>query len=361
MAVKILPITSLLDKRRLARFEHEARTTSLLEHPNIVPIYNVGCEQGIHYLSMRLIQGQSLSEVINDVRHGKRPLSLTSLLAKELASAQPNTVLAESSRDWHQSESFVRVIVSIIHQAANGLEFAHQQGVVHRDIKPSNLIVDHQGCLSITDFGLALTRAGADLSLSGELIGTLRYMSPEQAFAVRELVDHRTDIYALGATLYEVLSLEPAYPDSDRHKLLMKIRDSEPHPLRTLNRAVDHDLTNIVGKAMEKDVSLRYQTAQEFADDLKSYLDRQPVRARPRSIVQSILRITKRRLAGLLLTLVTTAIVLVLTIGLLTWALWTRQQLRIERDRFQLANATFALDRAIGHLEKGRAISVDSG
>jgi WD40 repeat protein len=165
-------------------------------------------------------------------------------------------------------------------QAAEALEYAHQSGVVHRDIKPANLLLDAQGNVWVTDFGLARIQADAGLTGSRDLIGTLRYMSPEQATGQTRAVDHRADVYALGATLYELLTLEPAYRGEEGRELLRQISNDEPPPLRRLNRAAPPELEVIVGKAMARNREERYGSAQELADDLRRFLDDRPIRAR---------------------------------------------------------------------------------
>src|SRR5262249_25182707 len=145
--------------------------------------------------------------------------------------------------------AFFRTAAGLGMQAAQALEHAHQFGVVHRDVKPANLLVDVRGNLWITDFGLALCQSQAGLTLTGALVGTLRYRSPEQALAKRAVVDHRTDLYSLGATLYELLTLEPAFGGRDREELLRQIAFEEPRPPRRLNAAIPAELATIVLKA----------------------------------------------------------------------------------------------------------------
>src|SRR5205807_5640041 len=168
---------------------------------------------------------------------------------------------------------FFRTVAQLGIQAAEALEYAHQVGIIHRDIKPSNLLVDARGNLWITDFGLAHCQSQAGLTMSGDLVGTLRYMSPEQALAKRVLLDHRTDIYSLGATLYELLTGEPVFAGNDRQELLRQIAFEEPKPPRRLNKAVPVELETIVLKAMEKNPAERYPLAQDLADDLIRFLD----------------------------------------------------------------------------------------
>ncbi len=165
-------------------------------------------------------------------------------------------------------------------QSAEALDYAHQMGIVHRDVKPANLLVDAEGRLWVTDFGLAQIQSDARLTMTGDLVGTLRYMSPEQALAKRVVVDHRTDVYSLGATLYELLTLEAAYSGNDRQELLRQISFEEPRPPRRWNRAIPQELETIVVKAMERNPADRYASAQELADDLRRFLDDRPIMAR---------------------------------------------------------------------------------
>src|SRR5262249_50982464 len=152
-------------------------------------------------------------------------------------------------------------------QAAEALEHAHSFGIVHRDIKPGNLMIDAHGKLWVADFGLARTTADHGLTMTGDLIGTLRYMSPEQALARHGLVDHRTDIYSLGVTLYELMTRDPAFTGTDRRKLLGQVAEDDVTPPRRHNRAVPAELEIIVLKAVEKSQTDRYATAQEMAED----------------------------------------------------------------------------------------------
>src|SRR5438445_4256673 len=172
--------------------------------------------------------------------------------------------------------SFFRTVANLGVQAAEALEHAHQLGVIHRDIKPANLLVDAGGRLWITDFGLAHCQSQPGLTMTGDLVGTLRYMSPEQALAKRITVDARTDVYSLGATLYELLTLQPAYNGRNREEVLRQIAFEEPRPPRRLNKAVPAELETIVLKAMGKNPDERYATAQELADDLERYRQDEP-------------------------------------------------------------------------------------
>ncbi len=179
-----------------------------------------------------------------------------------------------------RSSEYFRTVAKLGVQAAEALEHAHDQGVIHRDIKPSNLLVDVEGNLWVTDFGLAQVQSGAALTATGDVLGTLRYMSPEQALAKRPLVDQRSDVYSLGATLYELLTLEPAFPGRDRQELLRQIAFEEPRLPRRLMKAIPAELDTIVMKAMSKELTGRYETARELRDDLVRFLEDKPILAR---------------------------------------------------------------------------------
>ena len=187
---------------------------------------------------------------------------------------------AVSTEGSIRTTAFFRSVARLGIQAAEALEHAHQMGIVHRDVKPSNLMVDTAGHLWVTDFGLAMTQTGADLTMTGDVLGTLRYMSPEQAEGNRRILDHHTDIYSLGVTLYELLTLQTPFDSDDRHKLIHEIIDGEVRPPRGLSPAIPRDLETIVQKAMATEPQGRYVAAQDVADDLRRFLEEKPIQAR---------------------------------------------------------------------------------
>jgi eukaryotic-like serine/threonine-protein kinase len=171
-------------------------------------------------------------------------------------------------------------------EPAEALEHAHQEGIIHRDIKPANLMVDAKGHLWITDFGLARLRSDSGLTITGDLLGTLRYMSPEQALGKRVLIDGRTDIYSLGVTLYDLVTLQPAFEGRERQELLRRIAEEEPTSPREVNGSIPRALETIILKAMAKEPVGRYQTAQDLADDLRRFLEDKPIRAKRPSLAE---------------------------------------------------------------------------
>ncbi|MDA7980565.1 MAG: serine/threonine protein kinase [Pirellulales bacterium] len=340
VALKVLPFAATIDDRHLQRFKLEAQAAALLHHNHIVPVYAVGCERGVHYYAMQLIEGQSLSTVIRQLAeqesqrqpksHSRsRSVGDFAEVATASINAQPsqlnadvdisirpgipqgdeaahpigNTHADESTHDVSQavtggfslqSERFVRRAVRMIAQAGEALEHAHQAGVVHRDIKPANLMVDQAGRVWITDFGLAQIQADINLTRSGDMLGTLRYMSPEQAGGQKTSLDHRTDVYSLGATLYELLTLGPVFSGTTHQELLHQILNTEPRGLREKNRAVSVELETVVLKSLRKNADERYQSAAEFRDDLARFLEHQPVLARRPTLLERAKKWSRR-------------------------------------------------------------------
>jgi eukaryotic-like serine/threonine-protein kinase len=310
VALKVLPFAAALDARQLQRFKNEAHAAATLHHTNIVPVFGVGSEGSTHYYAMQYIEGQTLAEIIGLLRGGKAPGPAgfgAEPSDRHAAASSPKRPGAEPSPA--ASPRRFRAAAMLGMQAALALEHAHQLGVVHRDIKPANLLVEsfspsaleETGAgadgvrLWVTDFGLAQFRHGpAGLTVTGELVGTLRFMSPEQALAQPTGVDHRTDIYSLGATLYELLTLEPAFAGRDRQELLRQIAIEEPKPVRRVNKAIPLDLETIVLKAMAKNPAERYATARELADDLRRFLRDEPILARRSTLLQRARRWARR-------------------------------------------------------------------
>jgi tetratricopeptide (TPR) repeat protein len=327
VALKVLPLAAALDAKQLQRFKNEAQAAAHLQHQNIVPVHFVGCERGVHFYAMQYIDGHTLADLIQDLRcRGRSDEKAPNCEARrsrgpsgpEAAKSDETPVgLRASTFDLYSSVllglnlSFFRIAAHLVWQAAVALEHAHQLGIVHRDIKPANLLVDGRGNLWVTDFGLAHCQSQAGLTLSGDLLGTMRYMSPEQALGKRLLLDHRTDLYSLGATFYELLILQPAFDGRDRQELMQQIATDDPKPPRQVSKAVPAELETIVLKAMAKSPEERYATCQELADDLQRFLKDEPIRARRPTRVQRARRWARRHQAvvwsvavGLLATLV---------------------------------------------------------
>jgi tetratricopeptide (TPR) repeat protein len=259
--------------------------------------------------------------------------------AAETASRPATAPTGPSVRD----SAFFRTAARLGLQAAEALDHAHQLGVVHRDIKPANLLVDGCGNLWVTDFGLAHCQSQAGLTMTGDLVGTLRYMSPEQALAKRVLIDHRTDVYSLGATLYELLTLQPAFGGKDRQELLRQIAFEEPARPRRLDRKVPAEFETILLKALEKNPTDRYATAQEMADDLGRFLKDEPIRARPAGVVRRLRKWGRRHQAGVTAAAVCLLVSLAALVGSVGWVLGDRAARRSADER-QVAEALAVLE-----------------
>jgi serine/threonine protein kinase len=306
VALKVLGAGLGLTEKAVQRFRREAEAAARLHHTNIVPIYATGEDKGIHYYAMELIEGPSLDHVIRQLRKGDSPLSSTPTVAPSSAESVPspptgpyvpaapgtpssgNSISAASGNDHFDR------IARMVAEVADGLEYAQHQGVIHRDIKPSNLLLSPEGRLSINDFGLARLLEEPGMTMTGEFVGTPAYMSPEQITSGRVPLDHRTDIYSLGATLYELLTLQPPFTGERRDQVLAQILQKEPRPPRKVNKKVPVDLETICLKALDKDPDRRYQGAEAMADDLRRYVNRFAISARRAGPVERLRKWLRR-------------------------------------------------------------------
>jgi serine/threonine protein kinase/Tfp pilus assembly protein PilF len=322
VALKVLPLAATMDPRQLQRFHKEARAAACLHHTNIVPVHGVGCERGVHYYAMQFIDGQSLAAFLEQQRGAAAPDEPTTAFIPALAGPALETAAQAAATTVRapQDPGYFRRVAGWGIQAAEALDHAHQMGIIHRDVKPANLMVDGIDRLWVTDFGLAQVQSDTRLTMTGDLVGTLRYMSPEQALAKRVVVDHRTDVYSLGATLYELLTLRPAFGGTDRQELLRQIAFEEPVPPRRVNRRIPAELETIVLRALEKNPAERYATAQELADDLGRHLRDEPTRARRPGLARRARKWARRHRA--LVAGVAAALLVGLTVlaGSLGWA-----------------------------------------
>lgn len=300
VALKVLKFGGVSDTDAVERFQREAETIAKLHHTNIVPIFAVGCERGVNYYAMQFIEGESLAEVF-----AKRKKSL----------------------DYSQVAEWGL-------QAAEALAHAHRRGVIHRDVKPSNLILDKEKRLWLTDFGLARRTGDVTLSLTGALLGTPRYMSPEQAAAAHKKVDHRSDIFSLGTTLYELLVESPAFPGDSPHDVIQKIIGTEPIPIRQALPQIPRDLETIIHKCLAKDPAKRYHSAQDLANDLRAFLEGHPILARRASLIERASNWLKQQQRSVqLAAAAVAATVLVIvsgTVGLTSYQGWQRAFVKLE-------------------------------
>jgi serine/threonine protein kinase/tetratricopeptide (TPR) repeat protein len=378
VALKVLAASGMQDPERLLRFRREARAAARLHHTNIVPVFGVGECDGASYYVMQFIPGLGLDAVMKQVRRlrGREPEAqegspadlargewdltfdvahslLTGRLPFEISpernrpasteSPDPDrargnasdlspaalpgqdgsTLLSESSGRYARSVAHIGV------QVAEALDYAHRQGILHRDIKPSNLLLDSRGTVWVSDFGLAKAADNDDITHTGEVIGTVRYMAPER-------FDRRctpeSDVYALGLTLFEMLALRPAFEESDRGRSIRLVMQSEPPRLRKLEHTVPRDLETIIHKAIEREPAHRYASAADMAGDLRRFLDGRSIRARRLSLSEHVWRWCRRKPAeaGLVVAILALA---ALTIGGVRWAQLQRAEAAIREAR----------------------------
>ena len=349
VALKVLPFAAMWDQKQIARFRNEALAAAQLHHPHIVPVFAVGEERGVHFYAMQLIEGQSLDKMVKELRETK-PQAMAS--TARLRTTELNAPASDLSTQHSQNRSeYCRAIARLGKQAALALHHAHEYGVVHRDVKPSNLMVDGQSKLWITDFGLARVQNSPGVTITGDVVGTLRYMSPEQAAGQPALVDSRTDIYGLGATLYELLTLQAAFPGEDRHAVLSDIATKEPTPPRAINPAIPVDLETIVLQAMSKSRDSRYATAQSLADDLDRFLQGKPTLARRPTVLDRTAKWMRRHRSLVALAAV---FLLTITLGSVVAALRISQEQR--QTEAALAQAEQNLQRANENFAQARRV-----
>ena len=322
VALKTLPSHHLADVTQLERFRREARAAARLHHSHIVPVFAVGEHEGLHYYTMQFIRGRGLDTVLQEVKRLRHDpgapaasgapagQDLSTALALGLCSGRlpvhnmaraestvafasqpdlggapaPAATTSLSSPPDERSElsdqpeaRYLRSVARIVMQVAEALEYAHKQGILHRDIKPSNLLLDARGEVWVTDFGLAKSQGSDELTRTGDIVGTLRYMAPER---FNGWSDARSDVYALGATMYEMLTLRPAFEESDRIKLIEQVVHDSPPPIRQLDRRIPRDLETIASKALAKEPGERYATAGQMAEDLRRFGAGRPILAR---------------------------------------------------------------------------------
>ncbi|HLJ94567.1 MAG TPA: protein kinase, partial [Gemmataceae bacterium] len=345
VALKVLPFHALMEPTLLERFRQEARAAARLHHTNIVPVFGIDEHEGIHYYAMQFIQGQNLDEVIHEVKRLRDPhttakpepaRSLSGNVAHSLLSGEfqkaaadalpvsldpkteprPDSAHSDAPSDLTtQSEAqYFRSVARVGIQVSDALEYAHRQGVIHRDIKPSNLLLDLYGTVWITDFGLAKAEDSGELTNTGDLVGTIRFMAPER---LDGKTDPRSDIYGLGITLYEMLTLQPAFADSKRARLTQRILREEPPRPRLLDPRIPRDLETIVLKATAKEPTSRYPNAEMLAEDLRRFLADRPIRARRSSWAEQAWRWCRRNPSWA--AMLGSVAVLLLSIGVGLW------------------------------------------
>ena len=353
VALKVLPYTALFEKSVLQRFRLEAHAAASLHHPNVVPVFGVGEERSVHYYAMQLIEGASLKQLIASLADTQSPPTLPTKSPPTGRGQESTIASAETLRSLAGELStvraasplkYARAVAALAAQLAEALEYAHGRGVLHRDIKPANVLVDQEGVPWIADFGLARVEGRETITMSGDVVGTLQYMSPEQLSPHRAVIDQRTDIYSLGITLYELLVLRPAHDGLQRETLITSILERDPAELRRVSPNIPRDLETIVHKAIRKSPSDRYQTAAQMAGDLRRFLDGRPPVARPVSMATRLNRFARRHRTAFRV-MVATAIAAAIASGVLIGQERKRTNAALESAEQNFGQARVTIDR----------------
>ncbi|MBI1852071.1 MAG: protein kinase [Planctomycetes bacterium] len=273
VALKVLPRELSFRPDRIERFQREARTVASLDHPAIVRVLDSGSSDGVHYIAMEPVEGASLAEIVRRAAvRGSRPFV-------ELISAEPPAPIP-AERASEAKAAFFRDVARTLEPIASVVHLAHQHGIVHRDIKPSNVLVDRDGNPHLTDFGIARIDDGKALTSPGEMLGTADYMSPEQVAPSDDGVALATDVFSLGATLFECLTGRPPFGSGAPEVVIQRIRETQPPNPRAIDSAIPEPLARIALRCLEKAPDRRYATSAELADDLARFVAGQPVRAK---------------------------------------------------------------------------------
>ena len=307
VALKLLPaVMGTSHPELITRFRREATAAARLHHTNIIPIYDFGESPDGYYYAMELLDGVSLKTLITQLAGMDAPHASHTAIAAILTGVESMSESGEGeahsgppsgtsgSATTSRGRPYYRQVARWAADVAEALHYAHLQGMVHRDVKPGNLMVNRNGRIVVLDFGLVKTTDDQSVTSSGSLVGTYRYMSPEQIGAKRVPVDARADVYSLGATLYELLAFQPAFWANERPELLSQILFKEPAAPRKLIPAVPVDLQTICLKAMEKSPGSRYQSAKEMANDLSFYLQDLAIVARPQGPIRRAVKFIRR-------------------------------------------------------------------
>ncbi len=333
VAIKILSNSAGLTENAIARFQLEAQAAAKLHHTNIVPIFAQGEHEGLYYYAMELVPGFSLNELIASLRgESPKPLDLTatrvvstdgtgggSLDGSAASSGGGDSGSSLSSVLSQASQMRFDRVAEMIASAADGLEYAHAHGVIHRDIKPHNFLCGEDGRLRIADFGLARVLEQPGMTVTGEFVGSPLYMSPEQITGSSADVGPHTDIYSLGATLYEWLVLRPPFPGETREQVISRIVQEEPAPPRSVNPKIPVDLETICLKALQKSPNRRYAAAADMAADLRRFVARQAINAKREGVFGKLGKFVGRNRGAVLVAGILVAV------GSLLWGLQSKR------------------------------------
>ncbi|MEN6424293.1 MAG: SUMF1/EgtB/PvdO family nonheme iron enzyme [Phycisphaerales bacterium] len=302
VALKVLPFGPTTGSATVQRFRREARAAARLCHPGIVTIFAEGAERNVCYFAMEMIDGRNLDRVIADLRRARASRTTSVGLPSvedtdPWADADDATMCRCMLERCRSNREYFNAVAGLISQAAEALHYAHGHGIIHRDVKPSNLMLSHDGRLILLDFGIARVCEEHGMTATASFVGTPRYMSPEQIAGGRGRPDHRCDIYSLGATLYELLTLEPLMNGDTQQRVVSQILSEDMRCPRQIDRHIPVDLDTICRKAIQKDPARRYQSAAEMAEDIHRFLCGRVIRARRPGLVDRTAKLIRRHKA----------------------------------------------------------------
>ena len=322
VALKMILSRQLAGDEEVKRFKSEAEAAAKLDHPGIVPIFEIGEHEGQHYFSMGFVEGKSLQDELRD-----GPVS-------------------------------PREAAEVCHQVAEAIAFAHGQGVIHRDLKPGNILISRELGPKLTDFGLAkLSDTDHNLTATGQILGTPAYMPPEQARGDAQAIGPLSDIYSLGAVLYCLLTGRPPFQAADPIDTLRQVIEQEPVSPRVINREVPKDLETVCLKCLEKDPRHRYQSAREVENELGRFRHGQPIKAHPLTSVERTCRWCRRH-KGIAILISSLAVAIIAGLASTSyWVWWYRNaegEARASLDESRRRAATISLQngRAANHYDK---------
>lgn len=415
VALKVLPASAQFDQRRMERFASEAKATAMLHHTNIVPVFGVGRESGLSFFVMQFIDGQPLNVVLRDIARirdlstkpfkGKKTtyaqqeiaqamfgeenidslptLNLTGVEILDtanstnepaggpaksegprknnresiprLSDSNSGAVLGVDSTNGKtaNTRSYFRNVARIGAKVSEALDYAHNHGILHRDIKPANLLLSKEGDIWVSDFGVAKYLDSPDITRTGEVVGTLRYMAPEQLDGEATV---RSEVFGLGLTLYELLTVQPAYAGLDKKRLLEKVAAANPANPRSIDSRIPKDLETIVVKCIQREPSKRYASALAVADDLNRFLDGEPILARRIGVLEKAWKWCCRRPALAALTTALAASILLGVVGV--GYQWRKTAEALTAAESNLEAASVATARAEQHFNQARSAVV---
>lgn len=321
VAIKVLPFSFASGNRR-KRFEIESQAVAMLQHDNIISIHSTGEAKGSPYYVMPFIEGVNLQqlmvllhlpadqvlntigdyldetpglaqeciETVEFVKNLQEQKNQVSTNTQQNIPELSETKFSQGNFQFNSRSDYFQTMAELGVQAANALQHAHEMGIIHRDIKPSNLLINQAGHLWVTDFGLAKIESHDGATFTGDVMGTIRYMSPEQALGKQDLISNRTDVYSLGVTLYELVTLSPFFPGDSKEKILYNIVNDEPVPPGKINSKIPKDLETIILKATDKKIENRYPSAKYLKDDLERFLTNRPILAKRPTVLDKVIK-----------------------------------------------------------------------